>query len=75
MLHQSLAFGFFVLTTLILELVGWWCFRSKMNGIDLPRELDASFFRFFSFTRMRVIAIIHTVFMLAVLIPSFLFLW
>ena len=60
---------------LLIEIVLWQVFRRKMEGIRFPNAADHSHFRFFSMTRMRLIAIFHTVFLLAVLVISTLFLW
>ena len=63
--------------TLILacETVLWMVFRAKMSRIDFPHEVDESFFRFFSLIRLRLLAVLHTVFLLATFIISSMLLW
>lgn len=53
----------------------WLLFRQRVQGLSFPRELDASFFRFFTLGRLRAIAIGHTLFLLGAVIALFLLLW
>lgn len=58
-----------------LELILWMVFHRKVEGLSFPRETDESLFRFFTVTRLRLVAILHTLFLLAVFILSSSFLW
>ncbi len=59
----------------IIEVALWVMFRLKHGGLSFPREYDESFFRFLTLKRLTIIAIMHTVFLLAVLIFCILLLW
>ena len=60
---------------LLVEISFWLLFRRKTVGIQFSHELDTSFFRFFTLTRVRFLVILHTVFILVVLLSSLLLLW
>jgi hypothetical protein len=53
----------------------WTLFRRKTVGIRFPHELDTSFFRFFTLARVRMVALLHTLFLFTVVVFSLLFLW
>ena len=48
----------------VVEVVLWMLFKRRIQGICFPHDMDASFFRFFTLGRLRVIAISHTLFLL-----------
>lgn len=48
----------------LMEGTLWWIFRSKITGLVFPREMDASLFRFFSITRLRLFAALHAIFLI-----------
>ena len=58
-----------------LELLMWVMFRKKLEGLVFPHELDALSLHFFTITRMRVLVLLHSLLLLAVLITSFWTLW
>lgn len=58
-----------------LELILWTIFRLKVDGLSFPRETDESLFRFFTVTRLRLVAILHTLFLFATFMISSYFLW
>ncbi len=59
----------------IVEGFLWKLFRKRIQGICFPREMDASFFRFFTLGRLRAIAISHTLFLLGTVNALYLLLW
>ncbi len=62
-------------TIAFVEVVLWMVFRHKIEGLCFPRELDQSIFRFFTLTRLRLIAILHTLFLIATFMICSSFLW
>lgn len=46
---------------ILAEGVIWQFFRVRVSPLVFPHELDASYFRFFTMKRMRLVAILHTV--------------
>ena len=58
-----------------IELMLWIVFYAKVQGLCFPRETDESLFRFFTVTRLRLIAILHTLFLIAVFMIASYFLW
>ena len=53
----------------------WILFEKKLRGLHFRHSTDELFFRFFSPSRLRLVAILHTVFLLTVFILISLFLW
>lgn len=64
-----------VLATFVCELVLWTMFFKKMKPISFPHELDTSYFRFFSLARLRISAIVHSIFVACVLAVFCTLLW
>lgn len=60
---------------LLMEILLWQVFNRKVEGITFPSEADHSHFRFFNLIRIRLIAIVHTAFLLSTLILSAIYLW
>jgi len=60
---------------MFIEIIIWILFRRKIEGVCFPNETDHSHFGFFSIARLRIIAILHTIVLLAVLIISAIYLW
>jgi hypothetical protein len=58
-----------------IEGVLWYVFCKKATGVIFPRETDRSYFRFFSITRMRILVVSHTIFLLSVIIFTATLLW
>lgn len=58
-----------------LEWILWTIFRRKIGGLCFPRETDESLFRFFTLIRLRLIAILHTLFLVAIFMIATYFLW
>lgn len=61
-------------TVLLGEFVLWRLFRQRVDPIIFPSETDTSQFGFFSIGRMRLIAVIHTVLLVAWIVISMLWL-
>ena len=61
--------------TVAAELLLWIVFRRKVSNITFPHHVDESYFRFFSIMRIRIIAILHTAFLLAFIILTAILLW
>jgi len=53
----------------------WMLFEHKVAGMCLPRIKDESYFQFFSIIRIRLIAILHTCFLLGSLFFFYWYLW
>lgn len=53
----------------------WMLFRRNMMPVSFPHESDTSSLRFFTFTRLRLLAILHTIFLLAIVAIIFLLPW
>lgn len=60
---------------LVCEITLWMLFRHKCRGIMFPKEMDESFFGFFTLHRMGFVALMHTIFLLSVLFFSTILLW
>ncbi|MDD5623673.1 MAG: hypothetical protein PHI23_03115 [Candidatus Peribacteraceae bacterium] len=60
---------------LVFESLLWVIFRRKLVQICLPTEPDRNIFHFFTIGRMWIIALLHTVFLCAVVIIGHLTLW
>ncbi len=60
---------------LIIEGTLWLIFVHKLRGLHFPRSVDESFFRFFSLTRLRLVAVLHTLFLLAIFVLVSLYVW
>lgn len=67
--------GLLLLLISVIEGGAWLLFHRKVEGLNFPRECDASFFGFFTLTRMRLMTILHAAFLFAVCTVSLLFLW
>ncbi len=63
------------LVVICTELTLWLVFRRKIAGLLFPREADQSFFKFFSISRLRLVAIFHTLFLGTIAFTAFQFLW
>lgn len=63
------------IVTVICELSLWFLFRRRAAPLSFPPEFDASYFRFFQMSRIRLIMLAHTAFILIVLGLLFIFLW
>lgn len=57
------------------EAVLWLAFRSKAVPISFPHETDASSLHFFTFTRLRLLALFHTIFLGLTIALLLFFLW
>ncbi len=64
-----------ILCILLVEWTLWIFFRRRIAGLLFSHQADTSSLRFFTLTRLRLCALAHTVFLLAVFILSLLFLW
>lgn len=64
-----------LLVIIIIELSAWKLFRRKVRGLLLPRELGASFFRFFTMGHIRICVALHTLVLMSVTGFSIYFLW
>ena len=64
-----------IVSTVLSEYVLWTIFRHKAEPLSFPRAFDTSYFRFFEMSRLRLVTIVHTVFVLTVLILLYIFLW
>lgn len=70
-----IAIGAWVLITLLLEWSMWKLFRRKFTQICLPTGSGQSLFHFFTIGRMRILAILHTILLLALIIIGHILLW
>jgi hypothetical protein len=61
-------FAALALILVLLEWVMWRTFRNKIAGVLFPHEADHSSLSFFTMGRIRVCAIVHTVFLLLCLL-------
>ncbi|TSC80518.1 MAG: hypothetical protein G01um101425_172 [Candidatus Peregrinibacteria bacterium Gr01-1014_25] len=59
---------------LAFEIAAWLLFRRKVAGLTIDGP-DSSSIPFFTLQRLRVIGIVHTVTMLAIVIAIFSLLW
>ena len=57
------------------ELGAWWLFRRKLEGLVFPGVSDGSDLPLFTLQRLRVIAVLHGLWLLAVCIVTLLYLW
>jgi len=53
----------------------WAMFRQRVHPLNFPKELDRTGLRIFAFRRVRLIALLHTIVMMALATAAFLFLW
>ncbi|MDD5041268.1 MAG: hypothetical protein PHX87_03275 [Candidatus Peribacteraceae bacterium] len=60
---------------LLLEGMLWILFKRKFIQICLPTQGEEVFFHFFTVGRLRLLAIIHTLILLACVIIGHLLLW
>ena len=51
---------------LLIEWMLWWMFRQKNYGLCFPHAADQSSLRFSTTRRLRIVAIAHTTFLIAV---------
>jgi hypothetical protein len=70
-----LAFGLLSAPVIGLEWILWRMFLRRIAGIRFPRHADVSRFRFFSIRRIRLCAIMHTLFLLGFLAFSITLTW
>ena len=75
MTYLSLAVFVGTAFIMLIEGIMWLCFRTRHAGINFPREVDTSFFRFFTYWRMFALVACHTIFLVVMLIFSFHALW
>ena len=59
----------------IAEFAMWTLFRRRIGGLLFPHELDASLFRFFTLTRLRLIALLHTFFLMVATTALYWLVW
>ena len=60
---------------LVAEWIAWELFRRRFAGICTLGTVDNFFFRFFSMTRVAILALLHTGVLLIVILPALLLLW
>lgn len=72
MVSAWIAIGAFVA---LVHTILWMMFRRKLEGLYFPREADASFFGFFTRSRLKAITILQAAFLIAVFMLTTLFLW
>lgn len=58
-----------------IELVLWRLFNRKVRGLSFPHESDESLFRSFTPLRLRIGAILHTLFLIGIFVLLSIFLW
>lgn len=58
-----------------VETALWFTFRAKAGPISYPHEADASSLRFFTFARLRILILAHTIAVALSLLFIFLMLW
>lgn len=61
--------------TVLCEVILWEIFRRKIAPLSFPHELDTSYFRFFSTARLRLVAVVHTIFVGVCLAIMSFYLW
>lgn len=66
---------FWSVVVIITNGVLWMMFRRKIAGVTFPHEADRSFFGFFTPLRMRIVCIVHALFIIVVIIFLYLRLW
>jgi hypothetical protein len=64
-----------IVVIILSEAVLWWLFQKKMTPLSFPHELDASYFRFFSMSSLRAIALVHTFLMCGCIVLCSWYLW
>ena len=74
-MNLFIALGVITVATVGSELILWMMFMRRMKPLQFPSELDTSYFRFFEARRLRIIAILHTILLLAVFYTLYSFLW
>lgn len=57
------------------ELAAWWLFRRKLEGLVFPGVSDGSDLPLFTVQRLRAIAVLHGVWLLAVCVITILYVW
>ena len=55
---------------LLIEWGLWWMFRQRYYGLCFPHTADQSSLRFSTTRRLRIVAIAHTLFLIAVFLLS-----
>lgn len=53
----------------------WIMFRRRVLNLNFPKELDRTGMRLYGYNRVRIIALAHTIVMMALAAAAFLFLW
>ncbi len=74
-MNLTIALTAMVLVTVLSEWILWSIFRRKALPLNFPRRYDQSYFRFFDFKRLRIVAILHTIVLFVILIVLLVFLW
>jgi len=60
---------------IVMERLLWVLFRRRMAPLDFPQDIDWSQAHFFSFRKLKILAVLHCIVLLAVTILAILFLW
>ena len=63
------------MTICVIESGLWLLFQRKITDMHFPQSMDASSLRFFSMTRMELLAISHTMFLCITTILTLWLLW
>lgn len=67
--------GISVIAVLATELIMWHLFSKRIDGLHFPHSADTSHLRFFSFRRVQICALIHSVFVAGALAFFFILIW
>ncbi len=70
-----ITFATLALGVIAVEAMLWYAFRAKATPISFPHDTDASSLRFFTLARLRLFALMHTVFLVAGTLTLFFILW
>jgi hypothetical protein len=78
-MKYSMPFSQFAAAVTVLVIVAeftlWRLFRRRVLPICFPHETDSSPLRFFSLTHLRLVAVVHTIFVIAVVLFPASLLW
>lgn len=64
-----------IVVILLTEAIMWWLFHRKYAQICLPDHGDVHVFHLFTMWRLRLMVLLHTFFLVAVIIIAYLLLW
>jgi|GEM_PF-2419064 len=68
--------GLTAVAVLGMEYIMWYLFQRRVSGLHFPHEADSSSrIRFFTMGRMRICAIVHATFTLAIAELFLIFIW